>query len=366
MIKFFEPVIGKKESRLVNETIKSGWISSQGKIVEKFEKNFSKWHGVKYAISSSNCTTALHLSLLCLGIGPGDEVICSNLTFIAPANMIKLTGAKLVLVDVDPKTFCMDLNQVKKKITKKTKAIMVVHPFGYPVDIKKIKKIIQKKNIKIIEDVAESIGAKTHGKLCGTLGDISCFSFFANKIMTTGEGGMILTNNKNIYNKARLLRDHGMSTKKRYYHRLLAFNYRMTSMQAALGIAQLTRLKKILILKKKLHYFYKKNLRSVNFELFPKFENINSVNWFVTLTFYKKKLRDKFITYMKKKGIECRPMIFPVSFADHFKSKYKHDEYLNSFKISLNSVHLPSSVCLKPNELKKICNCINNWDQSII
>ena len=177
---------------------------------------------------------------------------------------------------------------------------------------------------------------------------------------------MIVTNSKKVYDQSILLRDHGMSIEKRYYHRLLAFNYRMTSMQAALGIAQLSRLKKILELKKKLHYFYEKNLEGVNFKLFPKLKNVNSVNWFVTLTFDKKKLRDKFILYMKKKGIECRPMIFPVSFADHFKSIYKKDEYPNSYNISLKSVHLPSSVSLKPNELKKICNCINNWDESII
>ena len=353
MIKFFEPVIGEEEYNLVNKTIRSGWISSQGKIVQKFEKNFSKWHGMKYGVSSSNCTTALHLALLSLGIGAGDEVICSNLTFIAPANMIKLTGAKLVLVDVNPTTFCMDLDQIKKKITKKTKAIMVIHPFGYPVNIKNIKKIIHKKNIKIIEDVAESVGAKVDGKLCGTLGDVSCFSFFANKVMTTGEGGMLLTNNKSVYNKACLMRDHGMSVEKKYYHRLLAFNYRMTSMQAALGIVQLSKLKKTLLLKEKIHNFYKKNLLNINFNIFPTLKNKNSVNWFVTLTFNKKQLRDKFIVYMKKKSVECRPMIFPVSFADHFKSDYKRSYYPNSFNISFNSVHLPSSICLKTNELKK-------------
>lgn len=365
MIKFFEPVIGDQEIELVNKTIKSGWISSQGKIVEKFEKNFSKWHGMKYAVSCSNCTTALHLSLLSLDIKKGDEVICSNLTFIAPANMIKLSGAKLVLVDVNPRTFCMDIDQIKKKITKRTKAIMIIHPFGYPVDIKKIKNIIQHKNIKIIEDVAESIGASVGKDLCGTLGDVSCFSFFANKIMTTGEGGMLLTNNKNIFNKARLLRDHGMSVEKKYYHRFLAFNYRMTSMQAALGIAQLSKLKKILYRKEKLYNFYKKNLLSINFDVHPKLINKNSVNWFVTITFNKKNLRNKFINYMKSKNVECRPMIFPVSFADHFKKHFNKYEYPNSYNISLNSVHLPSSIGLRNYQLKKICNFINKWDQII-
>jgi len=361
MLKFFQPVIGTDECKAVHKTVKSGWISSQGKIIEEFEENFSKWHGMKYAVATSNCTTALHLSLLSLGIGKGDEVICSNLTFIAPANMIELTGAKLVLVDVEPGTFCMDLMQLKKKITNRTKAIMVIHPFGYPVDIGKIKKIIKNKKIKIIEDVAESIGAKVKHKLCGTLGDISCFSFFANKIMTTGEGGMILTNNKSIFNKAKLLRDHGMSIEKRYYHQLLAFNYRMTSMQAALGVVQLKKLKKILYQKKKLYNFYQQNLQTDYFSIFPNEQNENAVNWFVTLTFKRSNLRNRFIKYMNLKGVECRPMIFPVSSAKHFKSKFDKKNYKNSYKISLNSVHLPSSTCLKKQQLKLICKYINNW-----
>ena len=154
---------------------------------------------MKFAISTSNCTTALHLALLSLDIGRGDEVICTNLTFIAPANMIALTGAKLVLVDINEETLSMKISKIKKKITKKTKAILVVHAFGYPANIEEIKKLAKINNLKIIEDVAESIGAKSNGILCGTFGDIACYSFFANKIITTGEGGMILTNNKKIY-----------------------------------------------------------------------------------------------------------------------------------------------------------------------
>ena len=158
-IPFFTPEITSEEIKSLNKTVKDGWISSQGKIIERFEEEFAKFHRIKYAVSTSNCTTSLHLSLLSLNIKKGDEVICPNLTFIAPANMIELTGAKLVLVDVEKDNFCICLKDLKKKITKKTKAIMIIHPFGYPVDVNKVKKIIKNKNIKIIEDVAESIGA---------------------------------------------------------------------------------------------------------------------------------------------------------------------------------------------------------------
>ena len=364
-IPFFTPKISSEEIKSLNKTVKSGWISSQGKIIERFENDFAKFHKIKYAISTSNCTTALHLALLSLNIEKGDEVICPNLTFISPANMIALTGAKLVLVDVQKHDFCICLKDLKKKITKKTRAIIIVHPFGYPVDINKVKKVTQNKKIKIIEDVAESIGAKINNKFCGTLGDVSCFSFFANKIITTGEGGMILTNQKKIYEKVKILRDHGMTKEKRYYHQLLGFNYRMTAMQAAIGIIQLKKLKEILKKKKLIKDNYILFLKAKTFEIFPKIKNASSVEWFVTITFKKQNLRNKFIKYMQNKKIECRPMIFPVSFARHFRNDFNKKDFVNSFKISLNSVHLPSSLNLNTKDIKIIANQINKWEESI-
>ena len=365
MIKFSEPVIDNKEIISVTKTLKSGWISSQGSTVETFEKNFSKIHSNIHSLSTSNCTTALHLALKSLDIGKGDEVICTNLTFIAPANMIELTGAKLVLVDIYKKNFSMNIDDLKKKITKKTKAILVVHAFGYPANMKEIKKIANKHKLKIIEDVAEAIGAKVNKKLCGTMGDVACFSFFANKIITTGEGGMLLIKNKKIYKKAKLLRDHGMTPEKKYYHKVLGFNYRMTSMQAAIGIEQLKKLNSILKKKKQIKSIYKKNLLQKNFTTFPLNENKNSVEWFVTIILKNKNLRKRFINFMKLKKIECRPMIFPVSFASHFKSKFKSKNFPKSYDISLRSVHLPSSINLTSKSLKYVCKTINSWDSNL-
>ena len=361
MIRFFTPIIKPREINLLNKTVRSGWISSQGNYVKKFEKKFSIWHKMNYAVATSNCTTALHLCLLSLDIGQGDEVICPNLTFIAPANMIKLCGARIVLVDVCQDTFSINHEEVLKKINKKTKAIMVVHPFGHPANIYELKKIAKKFKLKIIEDVAESIGAKYNSKLCGTFGDISCFSFFANKVMTTGEGGMILTNSKIVYNKLKLLRDHGMTEKKKYFHKCLAFNYRMTSMQAAIGLGQLERLDEILREKDKILETYKKFLNQECFDIFPKNKFHKTVNWFVTITFKKNNLRDKFIRYMMSKKIECRQMVFPISSADHFKKKNCKKLFPNSYNISLNSVHLPSSNNLNKKKIKYISNLINNW-----
>ena len=362
-IKFYEPEITYGDKKELFSNVNNGWISSQAPIVSKFEFKFAKWHKMKFALATSNCTTALHLSLLSLNLNSTDEVICTNLTFIAPANMIALIGAKLILVDINKHNFAMSVEDLEKKITKKTKAIMVVHPFGFPAEIDKIKSIAKKNNVKIIEDVAESIGARVDNKLCGTFGDVSCYSFFANKIMTTGEGGMILTNNKKLYSKIKLLRDHGMSQDKKYFHKFLAFNYRMTSMQAALGFSQLKRLNQIIKKKNLVEKNYLKFLMKSDKELYIRKEipkNIN-VSWFVTITLKEKKYRDQFIKYMMNNKIECRPMIFPVFHATHFKNSYKLKNFPNATSISLRSVHLPSSSTLRLSQIKYICKHITNW-----
>ena len=243
MIPFSSPYIKDKAKRYVSECLDTNWISSQGKYILKFEKSLAKYHKIKYCVVTSSCTTALHLAIKSLNIGKGDEIICPDLTFIAPANMISLSGAKLRLVDVNPETFTIDHTQIEKKINKKTKAIMVVHQMGHAANMDPIMRIARRHNLKVIEDNAESIGAKYKGRRLGTIGDISTLSFFANKIITTGEGGAILTNSKKIAEKCSILRDHGMSKTKKYLHLDLGFNYRMTNMQAAIGLSQIENLK---------------------------------------------------------------------------------------------------------------------------
>ena len=218
MIPIFEPYFCGKEKEYVNNCLETGWISSQGEYITRFEESFARYHGVKHAIATSNCTTALHLSLKALGIGPGDEVICPDLTFIAPGNMIVLAGAKLVLVDIDPETLAIDPAKLESKITDRTKAIIVVHQFGHAAPMDEILAIAGKHELRIIEDNAESIGGQYKGRFLGTFGDTSCFSFFANKIITSGEGGIILTDNDEIAEKCRILRDHGMSRTTKYLY----------------------------------------------------------------------------------------------------------------------------------------------------
>ena len=355
MIPISSPYITKKAKKYVSNCLKTNWISSQGKYINEFEKALAKIHNIKYCIVTSGCTSALHLAIKSLDIGKGDEVICPDLTFIAPANMIVLSGATLKLVDIDPETLAIDHKLLEKKITKKTKAIMVVHQMGHAADMNPIMKIARKYNLKVIEDNAESIGGKYRGKKLGTIGDVTTLSFYANKIITTGEGGAILTNSKKIAEKCAILRDHGMSKKQRYLHVDLGYNYRMTNMQAAIGLSQIEVFNKILekrnfqILK---YGQYLSQIEQIKLRSFKKW--CTPVHWLTTITLLKKNLRNKLIKFLIKNGVDARPMINPVHQAYHFKKHFSSKEFKNSIEISKNSIHLPSSTLLKEKEIKFI------------
>lgn len=361
MISIFVPYLHKKAKKYLSKCIDTNWISSQGSYILKFEKKLAKYHKVKYCVVTSNCTTALHLAIKSLNIGKGDEVICPDLTFLAPANMIVQSGAKLKLVDINPKTLAIDHKQIEKKITKRTKAIMVVHQFGHSADMDPIMKIARKYNLKVIEDNAESLGGKYKGKKLGTIGDVATLSFYANKIITCGEGGAILTNSKKIAEKCYVLRDHGMSRTsdpiKRYIHTNLGYNYRMTNMQAAIGFSQLEIINKILKKRNSQMLLYEKYLSVINEIKVRSFENwCLPVHWMATITINSKNLRNKLINFLNKNGIDARPMVNPVHQAYHFKKYYNNKNFKNSINISKNSLHLPSSTFLTSNQIRFICN----------
>ena len=355
MIPIYEPYFTGNEKKYLMDCIDTTWISSQGEYILKFEKALADFHSMRHAIVTSNCTAALHLSLKALGIGPDDEVICPALTFISPANMVVLSGAKLVLVDIHPETLTIDPDLIEERINKRTKAIIVVHHFGHAAHMDEIMELGKKYNLKIIEDNAESIGGKYKGKLLGTIGDISCFSFFGNKIITTGEGGAVLTDNEDTAIKCRELRDHGMSHKKKYHHTDLGYNYRMTNMQAAIGLAQMEKLDEILKLRRKQMVYYYNELSSAEGITLRKYaEWCDPVHWMTTITLEDKYERDKFLLFMKNNGVDCRQMINPIHYADHFKSKYSEIEFKNAVHISNQSAHLPSSTALSDSQIKYI------------
>ena len=360
-IPIFEPYLTSKEKKYVSNCLNSNWISSQGGYIKEFEERLAKIHSVKHCVATSSCTTAIHLSLSVLGIKEGDEVICPALSFIAPANMILLTKAKLVLVDIDPITLNIDTNKIEKFITKKTKAIIFVNQFGQPANINELIKISRKYKLKLIEDNAEAFMGTFNNKKLGSFGDMSVLSFFANKIITTGEGGAVLTNSLSYYNKLLVMRDHGMSREKKYKHISLGFNYRMTNMQAGIGLGQLDNLGYIIKKRQNIFKRYYKLLKdNTNFNILNVNQSSKNANWFFTIILKNKQTRNKLLNFLIKHNIETRPMISPIYKAKHIK-KLDMKNYPITEIIYSKCLHLPSSTNLKNYQIEKISETIKKF-----
>ncbi len=357
-----EPSITEKEIRYILDAVKSGWVSSLGKYIEKFEESFAQYIGVKYALTTSSGTAALHLALSTLNIKGGEEVIVPDLTFIATANAVTYTGARPVFADIDPETWCIDPADIENKIDKKTKAIIPVHLYGHSANMDEINKIANQYNLFVVEDAAEAHGTEYKNKKVGGLGDCGIFSFYGNKIITTGEGGMITTNNKRLYEKAKHLRDHAMSKTKRYWHTEVGYNYRMTNIQAALGLAQLERIEKLIRKKRQIFNWYKEFLSGIDdIILNPEKNWTNSVFWMVCLVLNNgsKISRDELMQKLKRKSIDSRPFFCLMSQLP----MYAHKNIKNSVaqSLSLNGLNLPSSVKLNKNDVFYICKNIRKF-----
>lgn len=354
-----EPVLGEEEESLVLEGLRSGWISSIGKFILKFEEEFGAFCGSKYAVTASNGTAALHLALLAAGIGPGDEVIVPSMTFVATANAVLYTGAKPVFADSELLTWNIDPEKIKEHINPRTKAIIPVHLYGHPADMERILAIGRKYDLVIIEDAAEAHGAEYKGRRVGSLGDMACFSFFGNKIITTGEGGMITTNSKNLANKIRIFRDHGASKTKRYYHPYLGFNYRMTNLQAALGLAQLKKIYKILKRKREIAQIYCRILEQLEpqITLPPEAKWAKNVYWMYSILIPKMGDRDRdfLAEQLRKKGIDSRPFFYPSHKLLRFKT---NDTLPVADFLSKSGLNLPSSTNLSDDQVKYIAEAI--------
>ncbi len=350
-----EPYLTGNERRYVAECVDTGWISSQGPFIGRFEEMLAGYHGVAHAVATSNCTTALHLALKALDIGPGDEVICPDLTFIAPANMIVLSGATLVLCDVDSQTLALDPALVAQRITPKTKAIIVVHQFGHAAPMDELMAIAKPRGIRIIEDNAESPGGRYKGRLLGTFGDVSCFSFFANKVVTTGEGGAVITADEAVANRCRELRDHGMSRFKKYHHVELGYNYRMTNMQAAVGVAQWEAFDQIVEKRFQQMRRYDMGLATIRGVTPRRFADwCTPIHWLTTITLDDGIPRDELIAFMKEHAVDCRTMINPVHAAEHFAQHFDAAEFPVSIRTSQRSLHLPSATALREDQIDRV------------
>jgi len=359
MIPVAKPCLGEEELKNVTEAVKSGWISSKGKFIEEFEKKFADYLGVKYGVATSNGTVALHLAFEALGIGPGDEVLIPDLTFISPASMTTLTGATPVFVDANPRYWCMDVEDVNKKITDKTKAMVMVHLYGHPANVDPLLEIAEKHDIYVIEDCAEAHGAEYKGKKVGSFGMISCFSFYANKIVTTGEGGMCLTDDQELAKKIRLLHDHGMRFERPYWHETLGFNYRMTNLQAAIGAAQIKKIDNFVQRKREIARTYNKLLKNIEgITTPPEMPWAKNVYWMYSILIEDsfRVARDDLAMELGKKGVETRPFFYPI----HTMPPYKRNEkFPVAEELARKGINLPSSVKLKKEEIEKIVEFIN-------
>ena len=352
MISVAEPELGDEELTNVIEAVNSGWVSSKGRFIPEFENNFSKYIGVKHGIAVSNGTAALHLALVASGIGPKDEVIVPDLTFAATINAVLYTGARPVIVDVNPDYWCIDPEEIEQAITPKTKAIIPVHLYGHSCDMTPILEIAEKRSLCIIEDAAEAIGAEYKNKKVGSFGLTSCFSFYGNKVITTGEGGMCLTDDDELVNKMRILRDHGMNPDKKYWHDVVGFNYRMTNLQAAIGVAQIRKIGRFLEKKRNIAKLYAETLSGLDgVTLHPQMPWAKCAYWLYSIIIKEKIIaRNNLIQKLAAEGIESRPFFYPLHEMPPYKEMVSRD-YPSSARLSQTGLSLPSSVKLSDNDI---------------
>lgn len=347
-----EPWLGKEELKELKESIKSQWISGGPKLKE-FQEKIARLFKVKHAIGVCNGTQALYVGLKALGIGRGDEVIVPDFTFIASANSVIWTGAKPVFVDIDSRTFNIDPLKMEKAITKKTKAVMPVHIYGQAASMSEIIKIAKKHKLLVIEDAAQGVGVSYQGKPVGSFGDVGCLSFYADKIITTGEGGMILTNDNEIARKCVILLNQGRTGRGWYIHDYIGYNFRMTDLQAGVGLGQLKKLPIIIKKRKKIEKLYRKYLFNVSGVEFPYIDpkGINLPYRIIILVNNPKELME----YLDKNRIKTSRSFYPLHFQPCYKVK---GNFPNSFYAYEKILCLPSSVTLKEGEIRYICEKI--------
>jgi perosamine synthetase len=339
-----QPDIGSLELEYVSKAMESGWISSSGEFLDRFESEFGALTGHRFCIGTSNGTTALHLALLALDIGPGDEVIVPSFTFIAAVNAIKYVGATPVFCDVSPYTWGVSLELVQKLITNQTKAVILVHNYGHPVDFPSICEFLRNKNISIVEDCAESPFSSARGIKVGTQSDIATFSFFGNKVISSGEGGAVVTNKPDLADKVKLLRGQGMDLNKRYYFPVIGYNYRMTNIAAAILCAQLFRLPEILFRRQLVCDRYREVLTSTSrIDFQPIQDWATWTPWLFTILLPSETARNSVASELLKLGIETRPLFIPI----HTMPPYADIKIMQPLeftnKISYSGLNLPTS-----------------------
>ena len=361
------PRLYSDERKNINECLKTNWISSEGKFVREFEDKFSKYNKRKFGIAVSSGTAALEVAMKSLNLKKNSEVIIPAFSIISTALCVIKSKLKPILVDCDKETWNVKSEDIIKKINSKTSAIIITHIYGLPVDLSKIIKIAKKNNIKIIEDAAEVIGLKYKNKICGSFGDLSTFSFYANKHITTGDGGMVLTNDKNLYLKCRSLRNLSFSNSyfDRYNHDDIGWNYRMTNLQAALGCGQLKNINKIIKKKREIGNMYYKYLKDNNSFILQtnKTKYSKNIYWVfgILLNRNSKYTRDEVMKKLLKYRIDTRPFFLSMNQQKIFKKLgyFKNKSMKNSEYISKNGFYVPSGLGISKSDIRYVCSVLN-------
>lgn len=356
------PDLSGREAEYLQECITSGWVSSIGPFVERFEAEFAEFCRQPYGVSLNSGTAAIHLALRVVDVGPGDEVIIPAITFASVANSVLYQGATPVFVDCKRDNWNIDPECIESAITSKTKAIMPVHLYGVPCDIKPIVEIAQRANLPVIEDCAEAHGAERDSQLVGSFGTIGCFSFYGNKIITTGEGGMCVTSDESLDNRMRVLRDHGMNKSRRYWHDEVGYNYRMTNLQAAVGCAQLERMEEFLERKRWIAEQYRGRLCDTDLELPAEDADAKNVYWLYTVLLAKdrgEQDRDDVIASLGEQGIDTRPFFYALHKLPPYRQFAR--ELPHSESISERGITLPSFHNISEAEIDRVSTAILEW-----
>ena len=361
-ISIANPVFNGNEKKYLNECIDTGWVSANGRFITEFQQKFSEFCGTRFALACSNGTVTLHLALIALGIQPGDEVIMPTLTYIATANAVRMVGAKPVFVDSDPDTWNVDPKAIEAAITAKTKAIIPVHLYGLSCDMTAIMDIADRYHIPVVEDAAEAHGAKWNGKTVGSIGAIGSFSFFGNKIITCGEGGMLVTNDEKLYNTMKLYRSQGVDpSQKRYWHIVSGYNYRMTNMQAAVGLGQLENVDWHIAQRRRVASIYTKLIRE-KLEGYATIQKVNDpenhVYWMnsVVLTDKVKRARDEIMEELEAKNIEMRPLFYPMHIMPPFEDRGL--SFPVAERLSRNGINLPSHAGMDEEKINYVIDAL--------
>lgn len=357
-----EPTLGGNELKYVQQAVETNWISSAGSFIHDFESKFAEQCNARYGIACANGTVAMHLALATLGLEPGDEVIVPTFTMIATINAVTYCGATPVLVDSELDYWQMDVEQVAAKITPRTRAIIPVHIYGHPVDMDPLMELARKHGITVIEDAAESHGAEYKGRRTGSLGDAAGFSFYGNKIITTGEGGMITTNNREMAKLSWNLRDHAFSTDRHFWHKFVGFNYRMTNLQAAVGLAQVEQLDSFVAARRQHAADYSARLESIpGITTPPQAEWAKNVYWMYGLLVDKAEYgmsRDELRRVLADNGIETRTFFIPMHCQPIYWNAFKGQRYPIAEQLCRDGFYLPSASSLTLEEIEYITHVI--------